>query len=150
MLIEIGGVQHALSIGGRCTVIARDGRRVPCEAVGFRNNRVLLMPLGSLEGVGLGCRAEIAESDAVVYPDRAWLGRVVNALAEPVDGKGPLVEGKLGYPLRAAPPSAHARQRVAGKMDLGVRAINTFLTCCRGQRMGIFAGSGVGSRRCCR
>ncbi|MBL8837991.1 MAG: flagellar protein export ATPase FliI [Alphaproteobacteria bacterium] len=144
MLIEIGGVQHALSIGGRCTVIARDGRRVPCEAVGFRNNRVLLMPLGSLEGIGLGCKAEIAESDSVVYPDRAWLGRVVNALAEPVDGKGPLVEGKQGYPLRAAPPSAHARQRVAGKMDLGVRAINAFLTCCRGQRMGIFAGSGVG------
>jgi len=144
MLIEIGGVQHALSIGGRCTVIARDGRRVPCEAVGFRNNRVLLMPFGSLEGIGLGCKAEIAESDSVVYPDRAWLGRVVNALGEPVDGLGPLSEGGQGYPLRAAPPSAHARRRVAGKIDLGVRAINAFLTCCRGQRMGIFAGSGVG------
>jgi flagellum-specific ATP synthase len=144
MLVEIGGVQHALSIGSRCVITARDGRKVPCEAVGFRNNRVLLMPFGSLEGVGLGCRAEIAESDSVVYPERSWLGRVVNAMGEPVDRKGALTEGTAAYALRAAPPSAHARKRVAGKIDLGVRAINTFLTCCRGQRMGIFAGSGVG------
>src|SRR5262245_28172144 len=102
------------------------------------------MPFGSLEGVGLGCRAEIAESDSVVYPDRSWLGRVVGAMGTPVDGKGALHEGPDAYPLRAAPPSAHARKRVAGKIDLGVRAINAFLTCCRGQRMGIFAGSGVG------
>ena len=78
MLVEIGGVQHALSIGSRCVITARDGRKVPCEAVGFRNNRVLLMPFGSLEGVGLGCRAEISETDSVVYPDRSWLGRVVD------------------------------------------------------------------------
>jgi flagellum-specific ATP synthase len=61
-----------------------------------------------------------------------------------VDGKGPLQKGDVAFPVRAQPPSAHARQRVQGKVDLGVRALNTFLTCCRGQRMGIFAGSGVG------
>jgi flagellum-specific ATP synthase len=144
MLVEIGGVEHLLSIGGRCTVIARDGRRVACEVVGFRQDRALLMPFSALDGVGLGCKAEIADSDPVVRPHPSWLGRVVNALGEPLDGKGPLPSGVEPFPVRASPPPAHSRQRVRGKVDLGVRAINTFLTCCRGQRMGIFAGSGVG------
>jgi flagellum-specific ATP synthase len=133
-----------LSIGGRCTIIARAGRRVPCEVVGFRNGRALLMPLGNLDGVGLGCKAEVSEGQPEVFPDESWLGRVVNALGEPIDGKGPLLNGKVGIPIRNNPPPAHSRRRVGGKIDLGVRAMNTFLSCCRGQRMGIFAGSGVG------
>lgn len=144
MLVEIGGVQRLLSIGDRCTVVARGGRDVPCEVVGFRADRVLLMPFTSLDGVGLGCKVEILGREPVVYPDPSWLGRVVNAMGEPVDGKGPLKHGTVAYRLRAQPPPAHARQRVGGKIDLGVRALNTFLTMCRGQRMGIFAGSGVG------
>jgi flagellum-specific ATP synthase len=69
---------------------------------------------------------------------------VVNALGEPIDGKGPLPAGDLGIPTRNNPPPAHSRKRVGAKVDLGVRALNTFLSMCRGQRMGIFAGSGVG------
>ncbi|MBV9522236.1 MAG: flagellar protein export ATPase FliI [Alphaproteobacteria bacterium] len=144
MLLELGGAPQSLAIGGRCEIVGRYGRRLPCEVVGFRNNRALLMPFGATDGIGLGCKAEIADTAPVVYPDPGWLGRVVNALGEPIDGKGPLPQGGLAYPLRNQPPPAHARQRVQGKVDLGVRAINTFLTCCRGQRMGIFAGSGVG------
>lgn len=144
MLVEAGGVQRQISVGDRCHVIARDGRRVPCEAVGFRHGRALLMPFVDVNGVGLGCRTEVQDSEPVVYPENGWLGRVINAFAKPVDGLGPLPVGDIAYPIRNRPPSAHSRQRVAGKVDLGVRAVNSFLTMCRGQRMGIFAGSGVG------
>lgn len=144
MLLEVGGVPRALAIGGRCDVIAQEGRRVTCEVVGFRGGRALLMPFTTLDGVGLGCKAELVAGSAVIYPHEAWLGRIINAMGEPVDGKGPLPQGPVAYKLRRAPPPAHARKRVHGKVDLGVRAINTFLTCCRGQRMGVFAGSGVG------
>jgi flagellar biosynthesis/type III secretory pathway ATPase len=144
MLVEVGGVQRRLSVGDRCEISARGDRKLNCEVVGFRDGRALLMPFGALEGVGLGCKADVIDAAPVVRPTRAWLGRVINAMGEPIDGKGPLPEGDVIYPLKNAPPPAHARQRVSGKVDLGVRAINTFLSCCRGQRMGIFAGSGVG------
>ncbi len=144
MLLEIGGVQEALSIGDRCTVHARGGRLVNCEVVGFRNDRALAMPFGALEGVGVGCRAEIGEAEPLIYPTEAWLGRVINAMGEPIDGKGPLPRGSVGVPIHNRPPPAHQRRRVVGKMDVGVRVMNAFLTLCNGQRMGIFAGSGVG------
>lgn len=144
MLVEIAGVEGNLAIGARCHLIDRSNRHVGCEVVGFRNGRALALAFGALEGVGLGSKAIVVESDPVVYPTRAWLGRVVNALGEPIDGKGPLPSGAVGMRIRNTPPPAHARARVGEKIDLGVRAINTFATCCRGQRMGIFAASGVG------
>lgn len=144
MLVEVGGVQRRLSIGDRCRIAARGRRHLACEVVGFRDDHAILMPFGALEGVGLGCKAEVVDVEPVVSPTEKWLGRVVNAMGEPIDGRGPLPEGDIAYPLRNRPPPAHARQRVRGKVDLGVRAINTFLTCCRGQRLGIFSGSGVG------
>lgn len=144
MMVEIGGVERALSIGDRCFVQARGNRLVACEVVGFRDGRALAMPFNSVEGVGIGSRALISDAEPVVYPDDGWLGRVVDAMGRPVDGKGPIGEGTLAYPFRASPPPAHTRRRVGEKLDIGVRAINQFLTICRGQRMGIFAGSGVG------
>ncbi len=144
MLIEVAGLERALSIGDRCHLLARGERRVAAEVIGFRKGRALLLPFGSLDGIGLGCKAEVVNSDPVIWPTEAWLGRVVNALGEPVDGKGPLPVGDAAWHLRRSPPPAHERRRVGEKIDLGVRALNTFLTCCRGQRMGIFAGSGVG------
>jgi flagellum-specific ATP synthase len=144
MLVEIGGIQRSLGIGSRCIINADDGTRVPCEVVGFRHGQTLAMALGTLSGIGLNCLAEAVTAPPAISPHAGWLGRVVNALGEPIDGKGPLPKGPIPYPLRASPPPAHARRRVQGKVDLGVRALNTFTTCCRGQRMGIFAGSGVG------
>jgi flagellum-specific ATP synthase len=144
LLLEVAGAERALSVGARCRIQGRGGAELAAEVVGFRNNRALMMPFGALDGVGVGCKALVAERQPVVYPSREWLGRVVNAMGEPIDGGPPLPNGPVAYPVRGLPPKAHARSRVAGKLDLGVRALNTFLTCCRGQRMGIFAGSGVG------
>lgn len=144
LLVEVGGIQTSVSVGDRVMIHARDGRTVPCEVVGFREGRALLLPFGGLSGVALGARAEIEDAEPAVYPTLAWQGRVINAMGEAVDGQGPLPTGEAAYAVRNTPPPAHGRQRVGGKLDLGIRAMNTFLTCCQGQRMGIFAGSGVG------
>lgn len=144
LLVEVSGLEHHVAVGGRCLISARGDRKVLTEVVGFRDDRVLLLPYGSVEGIGLGCRADALVAQPVIMPSAAWLGRVINALGEPIDGKDPLPQGGLAVPIRNAPPPANARQRVGGKLDLGVRSLNTFLTCCQGQRMGIFSGSGVG------
>ena len=144
LMLEVGGVHGNLTVGDHCRVIGRNQRRVTCEVVGFRDGRALLMPFGSLNGVGMGCRAELGVTEPMIYPGPDWLGRVINAFGEPLDGKGPLPAGQVGYPIHNQPPAAHTRQRIGGKIDLGVRAMNAFLTCCWGQRMGIFSGSGVG------
>ncbi len=144
MLVQVGGIADHIGVGGRCHIINRFQQVIPCEVVGFRAQQALVMPFAALEGVSLGCRVEIVEVPPMVFPTNAWLGRVINALGEPIDGKGPLPQGAVGIPIRNAPPNASSRQRLGEKLDLGVRAINTFLAICRGQRMGIFAGSGVG------
>ncbi|WP_036553069.1 flagellar protein export ATPase FliI [Nisaea denitrificans] len=144
MMVEVGGVDRALSIGDRLHLQARGGKRVSCEIVGFKDGRALAMPFGALDGIGIGSRAEISDAAPVIFPHEGWLGRVVNAMGEPVDGKGPLGDGPLGCPIKTQPPAAHTRRRVGEKLDLGVRTINTFMSVCKGQRMGIFAGSGVG------
>ncbi|SDD94045.1 flagellar protein export ATPase FliI [Kordiimonas lacus] len=144
LLVELAGIGQHISIGSRLEVETRSYRKVPVEVVGFRHETALAMPFDALEGVGVGCRAVLTQSEPVVFPSKAWLGRVVNALGEPIDGKGPIQHGTRPSLLRGSPPPAHSRQRVGGKVDVGVRALNTFITCCRGQRLGIFAGSGVG------
>ena len=144
LLVEVSGVEGVFSIGDHCDILARDKHRIACEVIGFREDRALLMPFGPLDGVSLGCRVEVSSAEPVIYPTEEWLGRVVDAFGHPIDGKGPLPSGNHAYPVQNEPPPAHLRKRVGGKLDLGVRAMNTFLTCCMGQRMGIFAGSGVG------
>ncbi|MEO0393470.1 MAG: flagellar protein export ATPase FliI, partial [Pseudomonadota bacterium] len=144
MLVEVAGIQHALAVGGRCDIEARDGRIVPAEVVGFRDRKALMLIYGAVEGIGLGCEVEVSRDEPLLFPADAWLGRIVNALGQPIDGKGALPQGRMGVPFRNTPPPAHKRRRIGAKIDVGVRGINTFLTCCRGQRMGIFSGSGVG------
>jgi flagellum-specific ATP synthase len=144
LMVEVAGPIHAMSVGARVLVETGPGKTIACEVVGFTGAHALLMPFSNLEGVRRGCRAIVTAVPGAVRPTAGWLGRVVNAMGEPIDGKGPLPAGPDPVPFRNNPPPAHARQRVGDPLDLGVRALNTFTTCCRGQRMGIFAGSGVG------
>jgi flagellum-specific ATP synthase len=144
LMVEVAGPIHAMSVGSRVLVETGPGRPIPCEVVGFTGAHALVMPFSNLEGVRRGCRAVVTGVPGAVRPTPGWLGRVVNAMGEPIDGKGPLPAGPDPVPFRNSPPPAHARARVGDPLDLGVRALNTFTTCCRGQRMGIFAGSGVG------
>ncbi|MCP4395001.1 MAG: flagellar protein export ATPase FliI [Alphaproteobacteria bacterium] len=144
MLVEVRGVYSPISVGDRCIINGRDNHEVMAEIVGFKSDGALLMPFDSLDGIGPGCKVIILNSVPVIYPDISWLGRVIDPMGNPVDDKGPLVNGSTPYAIRGKPPAAHSRNRVAGKVDLGVRAMNAFLTMCKGQRLGIFAGSGVG------
>lgn len=144
LLVEVAGPVAAMRLGGQVEIETGRGAPVICEVVGFAGERALVMPFGSLDGVRRGCPAHVRQAEAGIRPSQAWLGRVVDALGRPVDGLGPLPQGPRLYPFRADPPPAHARRRVGPPLDLGVRALNTFLTTCEGQRLGIFAGSGVG------
>ena len=144
LLIETRGGLTRLSVGARAEIQRRADGPLACEVVGFRENCALLMPFGPVEGVAPGAEIRIAPEAASVRPTLAWRGRVIDAFGQPIDGKGALPQGPTPYLLRAPPPAAHARGRVGGRLDLGVRAMNIFTTCCRGQRLGVFSGSGVG------
>lgn len=144
MLVEISGLERALTIGDRCVLQTIDKKYIPCEVIGFKDGHAMAMPFAGTQGIGIGCRAFVQHARPTVQPHNGWLGRVINAFAEPIDSKGALPEGNKSIFVQSAPPPAHTRQRVGGKIDVGVRAMNAFLTLCEGQRMGIFAGSGVG------
>ena len=144
LLIEARGGLTRLSVGARAEIVRFGEKPLSAEVVGFRDTRALLMPFGPVEGVAPGAEIRIEPLGSAVRPTKAWLGRIVDAFGNPIDGKGPLQTGLAAYPLRASPPSAHARARVGERLDLGVRAMNVVTTCCRGQRLGVFAGSGVG------
>jgi flagellum-specific ATP synthase len=144
LMVEIAGPLYAMSVGSRLTIEIGAKRFIPCEVVGFSDGHALALPFAPLDGVRRGCRAVVSMAAAAVRPSDLWLGRVINGMGEPIDGLGPLPAGPSSYTFRNSPPAAHSRRRVGAPLDLGVRALNTFLTCCRGQRMGIFAGSGVG------
>ncbi|HEY4942865.1 MAG TPA: flagellar protein export ATPase FliI [Rhizomicrobium sp.] len=144
LLVEVTGAAGAISLGGQVRLSTGSGKTITSEVVGFRDGRALVMPLGNLDGMTLGARADFDDSPAVIFPSSAWLGRVIDGFGNPADGKGPLPVGPEPYPLKANPPPAASRARVGAKLDLGIRALNAFATCCRGQRMGIFSGSGVG------
>ncbi len=148
LIVACSGLGSLLKVGDRCLIEKRQigqlAGYVKAEVVGFEQDVALLMPFGALEGVGPGSQVIVENSAPTVTPSHAWLGRVVNAFGEPIDGKGPLPKGDDPYMIRGEPPPAQERERVKGKIDLGIRVLNTFLTCCRGQRLGVFAGSGVG------
>ncbi|GAA0572136.1 flagellar protein export ATPase FliI [Craurococcus roseus] len=114
------------------------------EVVGLRDGRAEAVAFQPLDGVPAGCPAVLASSEAGLPVGDGWLGRVVDPLGRPLDGLGPLPAGPRFRPVRTAAPEAGRRRRLGPRLDLGVRALDAFATCRRGQRLGLFAASGVG------
>ncbi len=133
-----------VQIGDLCEVRFRNrATALQAEVVGFRTDRVLLMPLGELHDIGPGCDVLSMGRTLGVHVGPSLLGRVLDGLGQPLDGKGPLVATDY-YPLYAAPPHPLKRQLVSKPLSVGVKVIDGLLTLGQGQRVGIFAGSGVG------
>lgn len=134
-----------VQIGDLCEVRlrSREKESLPCEVAGFRGDRVLLMPLGDLHRVGPGSDVFSTGKAMGVRVGFGLLGRVLSGLGEPLDGKGPVAADGY-YPLHAEPPHPLRRRPVREPLPVGVRALDGLLTLGQGQRVGIFAGSGVG------
>ncbi len=142
--LVVEGYCPTATVGTLCRLLPLDGgEAVPAEVVGFRDSRALLMPLGELRGLGPGSLIQVMRSSASLPVGEQLLGRVIDALGHPLDEK-PLLPCEEECPLYALPSSPMARKPIVQPLDLGIKAINSLLTCGIGQRMGIMAGSGVG------
>ncbi|MBN2241189.1 MAG: FliI/YscN family ATPase [Acidobacteria bacterium] len=152
----IGTVRHAVglvvesvgppvSVGELCEISGTGSRcgGIPAEVIGFRDNHVISMPLFKVDGVKLGDRVYSRKTRAAIPVSDSFLGRVVNALGEPIDGKG-RIESSESYPVRPKETNPLERKNIDESLGTGVRAIDGLLTCGKGQRVGIFGGSGVG------
>jgi flagellum-specific ATP synthase len=141
MVVEVGGLRAA--VGQTLQVQTEHGEQLELEVVGFRSDRLLASPLGSLSGLHSGALARLSDRGASVGVGPELLGRVFDAFGNPLDG-GPRPELAQSYPIHRAPPPAFGRKAVAEVFSTGVRAVDSMLTLGVGQRLGIFAGAGVG------
>ena len=142
MIIEVGGL--AAPVGSLCRIdTGRDNPPVLCEVVGFRNDTLLVMPYQEAEGIATGCQVQQVSRRLTVPSGPQLLGRVIDGLGRPLDG-GPSLAGGPQICLGGKPPAAMKRRRTTDTMTTGIRSIDSMITTGRGQRLGIFAGSGVG------
>ncbi len=146
-VVEITGVilkatGLKVSIGEACKIYSDSGEAIDAEVVGFKEDKALLMAVGDIHGIRSGSRVLPIGRRITVNVSPRLVGRVIDALGNPLDGRGDYA-GR-GYPLFGEPINPLERQRISDPMDLGIRVINGLLTCGKGQRMGIMAGTGVG------
>jgi flagellum-specific ATP synthase len=158
LAIDIAGLAHHAAIGQRVAILGAGDAPVLAEILGFSGGTQKAMTLGHTERIKAGMEARIvatarrfSSGEDEPFADRGgllvsegWLGRVVDPFGAPLDGKGYLPAGPRACALRAPPPPATSRARLGGALDLGVRVLNTFATASLGQRLGLFAASGVG------
>jgi len=142
-LIEVEGLTGAAQIGSRIS-IGGSGEAVEAEVTGLDAGVAHCLPFSDPHGLSSGTRARLAAGEFALRPSNAWLGRMVDGLGRPVDAKGLLPRGAESRLIKASPPLAAHRARVGEKIETGVRALDVFVPLCRGQRLGLFAGSGVG------
>lgn len=142
--IMIEGHGPGTSIGSLCDIYPQAGRSpIRAEVVGFQKNRIFLMPIGSLNGIGPGSKIVALRTRPSVNVGPKMLGRVIDGMGNPIDEKGP-IEAETEYPIYAEPINPLKRAIISEPLDVGIKAINGLLTCGKGQRMGIFSGSGIG------
>jgi len=141
LLVESRGPSAA--IGDFCEVSASSGRSIRMQVIGFRNGRVLSMPLEEIDGLQLGDEVTARSEDARVEVGSGLLGRVIDGFGKPMDG-GPPIAAEDTYSLYGKPVSPMDREHITQPLVTGVRAIDGLLPCGKGQRIGIFGGSGVG------
>ena len=132
-----------LGADARMGAHVRVAGRMRGEIVGVKEDHVTVLPFGTWVGVSCGDDVCLLENDGAIYPDESWLGRAVDAFGEPLDGMC-LIEGGDGYPVRADPPEAFGRRVMGTKLETGIKGIDVFTPICRGQRLAVLAGSGVG------
>jgi flagellum-specific ATP synthase len=144
--LECAGLSQHLAVGDRVWIEGRGRADIPAEIVGAGAHGLRAAPFGSTQGLRTGARVRAVPGAAAngLAPCDGWLGRVVDPLGQPADGRGPVPRGDTLRHVRAPPPPAIARARLGPPIDLGVRVLNCFATCRTGQRLGLFAGSGVG------
>ncbi|AND85281.1 flagellar protein export ATPase FliI [Clostridium tyrobutyricum] len=140
LTVEVEGIKA--SVGEVCTIYNEENSKITCEVVGFNENNVILMPLGELSGIAPGCRVVPERTPLSVRCCDELLGKVVDGLGNTIDGT--TISGGVQYSLDSEPPNPLKRKRIKEVIPTGIRAIDGFLTCGEGQRVGIFAGSGVG------
>jgi flagellum-specific ATP synthase len=143
MSLFVRGLEGELGVGSRCVIRGRRGE-VMGEVVSTSERGSLLLPFGTWDGVAVGDGVTALQDGDLIYPDNSWVGRVVNALGEPMDGKGILHRGEMPRLFRDQPLNAFSRRRVGQKLETRVKTWDVFTPICQGQRMGVFAGSGVG------
>jgi len=141
--LVIESVGPNVSLGDICEISSPRLSGLQAEVVGFRDHRVLLMPLGEMQEIHAGCDVAATGRAAGINVSEALVGRIIDGLGRPIDGKGPLPAGTL-RPLHCAPPNPLTRQRISKPFQTGVKSLDLFTPVGRGQRLGIFAGSGVG------
>jgi len=142
-LIEVEGLAGAAQIGARIDIDTPEGL-IPSEVTGIEAGLAQCMPFREPQGLSSGTIAWLHPGALALRPCDAWLGRMVDGLGRPVDGKGDLPQGATRQPIKAPPPPAASRARVGDRIETGVRALDLFVPLCTGQRLGLFAGSGVG------
>jgi FliI/YscN family ATPase len=141
LLVESSG--PAVAVGDFCEIHSADGRRIRTQVIGFRDGHVLSMPFEETSGLELGSLIVARKEDARVEVGPGLLGRVLDGFGKPMDG-GPPLEAAGAYELYKAPPGPLEREPIVELLVTGIRAIDSLLTCGKGQRIGIFGGSGVG------
>jgi flagellum-specific ATP synthase len=137
------GLERAAGIGQRCRITSRHGV-IDGEVIGARDGELQLLPYGSWDGVAVGDMVELLHHDDAISPDDSWIGTVVDALGRPLSYTPRQPRSRKRLARRAPPPGAFERRRVGEKLETQIKCIDLFTPICRGQRMGIFAGSGVG------